>query len=251
MIAGSVPRPANTHQHDRQQYRFAKSARTLASALSVPTCMNMHDGLYRQCPLSSRDEAIGRQAMACFVRGGKMVARAGHPAGCWRGGRGCVQVSIVYGVGWTIGDRQFRFRKAILLGTLLVATVPTGRDHSGLLQADISQVKAQSRLFQTIPGAHRSRMACKRSGVRIPIAPPQVMRINSNTEPVYSRAPEGQIEGQFRSRPGVLTCGDIRARELRPADGFAGCQEVGGADAWSARFGLSCSRGDGGLGLWP
>ena len=43
--------------------------------------------------------AIGRQALACFVRGGKMVARAGHPAGCCRGGRGCAQVSIVYGVG--------------------------------------------------------------------------------------------------------------------------------------------------------
>ena len=80
-------------------------------------------------------------------------------------------MSIVYGVRRTAGDRQFRFRKAILLGTLLVATVLTGWDHSGFLQAEISQVKAQSRLFQTTPGAHRSRMACKRAGVRVPLAP--------------------------------------------------------------------------------
>jgi hypothetical protein len=68
-------------------------------------------------------------------------------------------------------------------------------------------------------------MAWKRSWVRIPIAPPQVVRIYSNTEPVNSPASEGQIEGQFRLSPGVLTCGDIRAQELRPAgDGFTGGQ---------------------------
>jgi hypothetical protein len=34
--------------------------------------------------------------------------------------------------------------------------------------------------------------------LRIPIAPPQVVHINSNIEPVNSRAFEGQVEGQSR-----------------------------------------------------
>ena len=50
-------------------------------------------------------------------------------------------------------------------------------------------------------------MACKRSGVRIPIAPPQVIHINSNTKPAKFPALEGQIEGQFRS---VTHCTDLR-----------------------------------------
>jgi hypothetical protein len=61
--------------------------------------------------------------------------------------------------------------------TLLVATVPTCRDHSGLLQADIRHVNGPSRRFHTIPGAQQSRMACKRSGVRISLAP-QVRELN-------------------------------------------------------------------------
>ena len=60
------------------------------------------------------------------------------------------------------------------------------------------------------------RMACKRSGVRIPLAPPQVVRVNSNTEPVSSWAFEGQIEGQFWSVTRVLTCGDICAGSCGP-----------------------------------
>ena len=59
-------------------------------------------------------------------------------------------------------------------------------------------------------------MACKRSGVRIPLAPPQVVRVNSNTEPVSSWAFEGQIEGQFWSVTRVLTCGDICAGSCGP-----------------------------------
>ena len=54
-------------------------------------------------------------------------------------------------------------------------------------------------------------MACKRSGVRIPIAPPQVERINSNTKPVKLSASEGRIEGQPRSAIRCLSCRYIRA----------------------------------------
>jgi hypothetical protein len=56
--------------------------------------------------------------------------------------------------------------------------------------------------------ADRLRMACKRSGVRIPIAPPEVKRINSNTEPVNFRALEGQIDGKLRSVVRCLACCD-------------------------------------------
>jgi hypothetical protein len=57
------------------------------------------------------------------------------------------------------------------LVTLLVATVPTNWDHSGLLQADIRHVNGPSRHAQTAAGAQQSRMACKRPGVRVPLAP--------------------------------------------------------------------------------
>jgi hypothetical protein len=60
------------------------------------------------------------------------------------------------------------------LVTLLVATVQANRDNSGLLQTDVRQVNSRSRRFQTASGADKSWMACKRSGVRIPVAPPQV-----------------------------------------------------------------------------
>src|ERR1022692_1493483 len=66
------------------------------------------------------------------------------------------------------------------LGTLLVATVPEHPDSSRLLQPSFPQVDGQPSLIQTRPDPRQSRMACKRSGVRIPIAPP-VQRIFPNT----------------------------------------------------------------------
>jgi hypothetical protein len=71
----------------------------------------------------------------------------------------------------------------------------------GLITASVSWCSGWSGRISPGQEMPEGFMACKRSGVRIPIAPPQVIRINSNTEPVNTRAFEGQIEGQFRSVP--------------------------------------------------
>jgi hypothetical protein len=44
-------------------------------------------------------------------------------------------------------------------------------------------------------------MACKRPGVRVPLAPPQFKVHNSNAEPVTITLVEGHSEGQVVSRP--------------------------------------------------
>ena len=58
------------------------------------------------------------------------------------------------------------------LGTVLVATVQARRQSSRLLQPGFPQANGQSSFIQTRPDLRQNRMACKRSGVRIPIAPP-------------------------------------------------------------------------------
>jgi hypothetical protein len=90
-----------------------------------------------------------------------------HPAGETKH-----RLSIAYGIRRTQRHRQFRSRAALSLRqtllqivkhvrsvrramimswmvTLLVATVPTDQDHSGLLQTDVGQVNGPSRRSQT------------------------------------------------------------------------------------------------------
>lgn len=78
---------------------------------------------------------------------------------------------------------------------------------SGLVKASVSWCSGWSGRKWPGRGMPEGFMACKRSGVRIPIAPPQVECINSNTQPVNFRTSEGQIEGQFRS---ATRCPDLR-----------------------------------------
>ena len=81
--------------------------------------------------------------------------------------------------------------------------------------------------------------------VRIPIAPPQVERINSNTKPVKLSASEGRIEGQpwpaiWRPSLPLYPCREPRLSD----DCFAGGQEVKGVQARGRpRFG--CPEGQG------
>ena len=52
-------------------------------------------------------------------------------------------------------------------------------------------------------------MACKRSGVRVSVAPPGHAHI-SNAQPVTCSAPQGHLRGSFAARSsavGLLTCG--------------------------------------------
>lgn len=53
-------------------------------------------------------------------------------------------------------------------------------------------------------------MACRRPGVRVPLAPLQVNRYNSNTEPVTGPLLRGNTRGRFRHRqvPGLQEVGD-------------------------------------------
>jgi hypothetical protein len=82
-----------------------------------------------------------------------------------------------------------------------------GGSSPGLVTAHVSWCSGWSGRIWPGRGMLEGFMVCKRSGVRIPIAPLQVIRINSNTEPVNPPAFEGQIEGQFRS--------SLRSLELR------------------------------------
>jgi hypothetical protein len=64
-------------------------------------------------------------------------------------------------------------------------------------------------LTQTRTGHRRSRMACKRSGVRVSVAPPGHVHI-SNSQPATCPAPRRHLRGSFAARSsavGLLTCG--------------------------------------------
>ena len=86
----------------------------------------------------------------------------------------------------------------------------------GLVSASVSWCSGWSCGIWPGRGMPEGFMACKRSGVRIPIAPPQLESINSNTEPMDSGASEGQIEGQSQSVTRCLACGDVRAGSCGP-----------------------------------
>jgi hypothetical protein len=67
-------------------------------------------------------------------------------------------------------------------------------------------------------------MACKRPGVRVPLAPLHFKSTISNTEPVVLITVEGQNEGQVLA---WLTCGvSQRWRYLLCCGGFGSVQEV-------------------------
>jgi len=71
-------------------------------------------------------------------------------------------------------------------------------------------------------------MACKRPGVRVPLAPLHFRSQISNTKPVVLTTVEGQNEGQSAvSGLGLLTSTDLHGSlVLSCRDGFGGEQEV-------------------------
>jgi hypothetical protein len=86
------------------------------------------------------------------------------------------------------------------LGTVLVATVQARRQSSRLLQPGFPQANGQSSFIQTRPDLRQNRMACKRSGVRISVAPLSSRRFFERLSSAFS----GCTAAKYSSGPSGL-----------------------------------------------